>query len=424
VQPPASLQALADPIYEAFYGLKEQPFAISTDPKFLFLSESHRRAYEELLAGLRRREGLMLLSGETGTGKTTLCRAVVKALGERTFSALILNPYMSGAEVLRVILRDFGFVSREEIRRGALAQADVPQLLDALDGFLRSLLPLETHAVVIIDEAQSLSPQVLDQVRLLSAFEQDGQRLMQVLLVGQPVLLGTLKSEPLYALNERLTRRVALAPLPAGEVDAYIRHRLEIAGGADSVSFSPEATALVAELSRGLPRRVNVLCDRALQEGRVEGANLITPELVKRAARSLIGAPEPPSEPTLVEAVDAREPATVPLDAPQAVPEAAPLLSFGQAETRPPTGSWRWMAAGAGALLLGGLGYTYYAHATLTGGFDVPALPAGPALNIAQPAPWSPVAIPSDEAVQQWLAATASPGGDSGQLPDDRHQLD
>ena len=108
MQPLASLKALADPIYEAFYGLKEQPFAITTDPKFFYLGNAHQRAFSELLNGLRRREGILLVSGETGTGKTTLCRAVIEALGERTFSALILNPYMSGAEVFRIILRDFG----------------------------------------------------------------------------------------------------------------------------------------------------------------------------------------------------------------------------------------------------------------------------------------------------------------------------
>jgi general secretion pathway protein A len=112
-----------DPQYEAFYGLTEQPFAISTDPKFLFLSASHQRAYQELFTGLQRHEGLLLLTGEAGTGKTTLCRAVIDALGERTFSAILLNPYMSGAELLKVVLKEFGLVTREELRRGALARA-------------------------------------------------------------------------------------------------------------------------------------------------------------------------------------------------------------------------------------------------------------------------------------------------------------
>lgn len=310
VQPPASLQALADPIYEAFYGLKEQPFATSTDPKFLFMSASHQRAFEELVTGLRRREALLLLCGETGTGKTTLCRGVLEALGDRTFSAIILNPYMTGPEILRVVLRDFGFISREEIRRGVFAQADAPQLLDALEGFLHALLPLDAHAIVVIDEAQSLAPQVLDQIRMLTAFEDEGRRLVQVILVGQPTLLNTLKSEPLYALNERITRRAMLTPLERSEVESYIKHRLEIAGAGEAVSFEPEAARLIADLSRGLPRRVNLICDRTLQEGRIQGASDLGVDLVKRAARSLTGVAEPVREESAA--------ATAPDDAPSA----------------------------------------------------------------------------------------------------------
>ena len=284
VQPPSSPAAQGESLYEAFYGLREQPFALSTDPRFFFNSASHRRAHDQLLIGLRRREGILLLTGETGTGKTTLCRAVIDALGHRTFSALVLNPYMSDAEVLRVVLRDFGLVSRDEIRRGALAKADMPQLLDTLEGFLRSLLPLNSYAVLVIDEAQSLSPAVLDQVRMLGGYEQDGQRLLQIVLVGQPGLAETMKSESLRALNERITRRLTLAPLAAGEVDEYIRHRLAIAGGGDAVTFLPDAARLVYELSRGLPRRINLLCDRALEEGRVAGAVAIDADMVRRAA--------------------------------------------------------------------------------------------------------------------------------------------
>ena len=326
-----SLDALADPIYEAFYGLKEQPFAITTDPRFFYQSFSHLRAFTELQSGLRRREGLLLLTGETGTGKTTLCRAVVESLGDRTFAAMVLNPYMAGAEIFRVILRDFGLVSHEELRRGALATADTPRLLDMLEGFLASLLPLGAHAVVIVDEAQSLSGQVLDQIRMLTALEHNGQRLAQIVLCGQPALLNTLKAEPIFALNERITRRVALAPLSPEEVDAYIQHRLSVAGGADAVRFPPESTKLIAELSRGVPRRINVLCDRALQEGRVEGAMSIGTDLVKRAAKALAGVYEKPG---VLVAPSAPRPATVEraaalVERPAAVeraPEPAPVI--------------------------------------------------------------------------------------------------
>jgi len=403
VQPLASLEALADPIYEAFYGLKEQPFAISTDPKFLFLSASHEKALEELVNGLRRQESMLLLTGETGTGKTTICRAVLGSLGQRTFSALILNPYMSGAEMLRAILRDFGFVSRDDLRRGAFAQADVPQLLDALEGFLASIRSLDSHAVVVIDEAQSLPADVLDQIRLLTAHERDGHRLIQVVLVGQPLLLDTLKTEPMYALNERVTRRVTLMPLPPADVAAYIKHRLEVAGG-KAVTFAPEAAALVADLSRGLPRRVNVLCDRALQEGRIKGASIITPEMVKQAARSLVSA------------LDEHASSASEADAPSPRDAREILHTFWQ------SGSARWQRRGAAAAaslaLVGALGYGYYARGVVSDDPGIPAQPAAPKrdLRLATPLP-----VPGDEAI---AAAIQSFGRGSGQLPDDRHELD
>lgn len=293
MQPPASLKALNDPIYEAFYGLTEQPFAITTDPRFFYLSASHQRAFSELLNGLKRREGLLMLTGETGIGKTTLCRAVLAALGDRTFSAIILNPYMTGAEVLRIVLRDFGLVSHEELRRGGLATADIPQLLDTVEGFLRSLVPLGSHAVIVLDEAQALTPAVLDQIRLLTGLEYEGKRLVQVVLCGQPGLLQTIKIDSLLSLNERITRRVELTALPAEDIRGYIQHRLGVAGGTDAVRFDTAAIQAVADLSRGLPRRVNVLCDRALQEGRIEGVGIITSDLVKRAARALAGVHAP-----------------------------------------------------------------------------------------------------------------------------------
>lgn len=287
--PPESPSGPDDQQYEDFYGLSEQPFAISTDPRFLFLSASHQRAYQELLTGLQRHEGLMLLTGEAGTGKTTLCRGVIQALGERTFSAILLNPYMSGAELLKVVLKEFGLVTREELRRGALARAEPPQLLDAIEGFLLSVRSIESRAVIVVDEAQSLSPPVLDQVRLLTALERQGKPLLQIIIGGQPKLIDTLRKDSMYALSERITRRVHLAPLLADEIQAYITHRLTVAGGGDQVTFLPEATTVVAELSRGLPRRVNLLCDRALQEGRADQAKTISAELVRRAARSLAG---------------------------------------------------------------------------------------------------------------------------------------
>ena len=293
MQPPLTPAAHDEPLYEAFYGLREQPFALTTDPRFLFMGDAHRRAYEELLTGLRRREGVMLLTGDTGMGKTTLCRAVIEAVGPRTFSALILNPYMSDAEVLRVILRDFGLVTRDEIRKGVFAKADVPQLLDTLEGFLRSLVALNSYAVVIIDEAQSLSTRVLDQIRVLGGYEHEGQRLLQIILVGHPELLTTIRTDAMRALDARVTRRAVLGPLPPSDVDAYIQHRLTVAGGKDTLDFTADSVNLIAEMTHGVPRRINLLCDRTLEVGRVEGTNTITISIVQRAHKAASGHPSP-----------------------------------------------------------------------------------------------------------------------------------
>jgi general secretion pathway protein A len=409
---PQAFRALADPIYEAFYGLSDQPFAITTDPKFFYLSNSHQHAFSELLNGLRRREGMLLLTGETGTGKTTLCRAVLESLGSRTFSAMILNPYMSGAEVFRIVLRDFGLVSPEDLRRGALATTDVPQLLDAIETFLRSLVAIESHAVIVLDEAQSLSPQVLDQIRLLTALEKDNRRLVQVVLCGQPSLLQTLKTPPMLALNERITRRVTLAPLSAGEVHAYIQHRLAIAGGMHSVTFGPEATRIVGELSQGLPRRINVLCDRALEEGRFDGVNVMTPDLVKRAARS-VGM----TEPTPVEEAK-----------PAVEPPAEPSLSFGQTHDEPAARSRTIAVAIAAVLAALLLAFGVYAW-TIVSAVAVPAMAPieRPAGRIAGPLP-----VPSDEEIlarltprpRVFVAPPLEPApASSAELPDNPNQF-
>jgi len=401
VQPPDSLKSLSDPIYETFYGLKEQPFAISTDPKFLFLSAPHRRAYDEMMHGITRDESLLLLTGETGSGKTTLCRAIIGALGERTFSSVLHQPYMTGPEMLRLILRDFGLVSKEDLRRGALAGADVPHLLEVLEGFLRSLAAIQARGIVVIDEAQSLSPTLLDEVRMLTAFELDGRRLIQIVLCGQPMLLNTLKTEPMYALNERITRRVALTPLSPAEVESYIYHRLAIAGSSDAVSFQGDAMKLIADLSRGLPRRVNVLCDRTLQEGRAVSATTITADLVKRAAKSLAGAhPAPSPNEEVVE-----------------VPNEGQAIAIA-AERH--TNRFARMA-GIGALvlvLLVAAGYFYFGGQLLASESQL-ALPAKAALSQGTPPP--KLTVPTDAELEAWFREMRGLGGGNlFEFPDDR----
>ena len=404
MQPPASLKALADPIYEAFYGLREQPFAISTDPKFMFFSASHRRAYEELLNGILRDESLLLLTGETGSGKTTLCRAVIGGL-ERNVSCILHQPYMTGPEMLRLIVRDFGLVTREELRRGVLAGADVAQLLDVIETFLRTLVPIQARAIVVLDEAQSLSPTLLDEIRMLTAFEEAGRRLVQIVLCGQPMLLNTLKTEPMYALNERITRRIVLQPLSKDEIEDYINHRLSIAGAEGTITFQPDAVRLIGDLSRGLPRRVNLLCDRVLQEGRVDGAMAINGALVKRAARSLAGAVPAPD--TIAESAVA-----------EPVAEDSPWL--GQFRSR----TWRLMTVvGLAFLLVIGTGYGVYANSVVEADPGVPELPTPPPKRIGSAPP--PVRPPTDAELLIYFEPLRISGTPfSAELPHDRHELD
>jgi general secretion pathway protein A len=285
--------------YERFFGLREQPFALTTDPRFHYKTASHRRAFEELRRGLERGEGFLLLTGDTGTGKTTLCRTVIDSLGGRTFSAIITNPAVADAELLRVVLRDFGVVSRDEIRRGRFESADAQHLHETLEGFLRSLAPLNAHAVLVVDEAQGLSPRTLEQLRVLGNMEAGGRRLMQIILSGQRRLESTLASDEMTQLNQRISRRVQLEPMSKDEAEQYVAHRLRIAGGEAQVGFTPDALALVHRYSRGIPRAVNLLCDRALDEARSDGTSTVAADHVNRAAKGLrIHAAETLSGPT------------------------------------------------------------------------------------------------------------------------------
>lgn len=273
--------------YERLFGLREQPFALTTDPRFHYKTESHRKAFEELKRGLERDEGFLLLTGDTGLGKTTLSRAVIDSLGGRTFSAIITNPAVADAELLRVILRDFGVVSREELRRGRFESADAQHLHETLEGFLRSLAPLGARAVLVVDEAQGLSPRTLEQLRVLGNMEANGRRLIQIILSGQRRLEATLSADDMTQLSQRISRRVQLQPMTKDEVEQYIAHRLRVAGAEAQVGFTPDAIALIHRLSLGIPRSVNLICDRALEEAGASGSSTVAAEHVKRAGKAL-----------------------------------------------------------------------------------------------------------------------------------------
>jgi general secretion pathway protein A len=274
-------------MHEEYYGFTEKPFSLTPDPKYLYKSESHANAFDLLQYAIRRREGFVVVTGDIGTGKTTLCRAILDQLDRKTFTALVLNPFLSEEDLLRLILQDFGVVSRAEIKRGRLAGVTKQELIDTLNEFLLSLLPLRAGAVLIIDEAQNLPRQVLEQIRILSNLETDKEKLLQIVLVGQLNLKDLLRSPELRQLDQRVSIRYELKPLTREETSAYIAHRLTIAGGGAVVSFSPRALDLVHRYANGIPRLINLVCDRALLGGYSTHTNRITHQMVTAAAQGL-----------------------------------------------------------------------------------------------------------------------------------------
>ena len=274
-------------MYEDYYGFSEKPFSLTPDPKFLYRSQSHANAFELLQYAIRRREGFVVVTGDIGTGKTTLCRALLEQIDRTTFTALVLNPFLSEEDLLKRILQDFGVISRDEMKAGRLTGVTKQELIDTLYDFLLGLIPLKAGAVLIIDEAQNLPLQVLEQIRILSNLETDKEKLLQIILVGQLNLQTLLRSPELRQLDQRVSIRYELKPLDAETVAAYVAHRLTIAGGSASVAFTAKALGLVHRISGGIPRLINLLCDRALLAGFSLKANRITPDMVQHAATSL-----------------------------------------------------------------------------------------------------------------------------------------
>jgi general secretion pathway protein A len=283
-------------MYEDFYGFVQPPFTLTPDPRFLYRSESHDDAINLLLHAIRRKEGFIVLTGDIGTGKTTTCRALMEQLDATTFTSLILNPFLSVEELLREVLLDFGVVSRDAVRSGRIATASKHELISTLHEFLLSLTAIKASAVLIIDEAQHLSAEVLEQIRVISNLETNESKLLQIVLVGQLNLLDVLAEAELRQLDQRISIRAALKPLTREEVDAYIAHRLWVARGGAGVQFAPEALDLVHRLTRGVPRVINLLCDRALMAGAEARVHRIAVLQIEDAARTLaLRAQEPAS---------------------------------------------------------------------------------------------------------------------------------
>ena len=274
-------------MYENYYGFTEKPFSLTPDPKYLYRSQSHANAFDLLQYAIRRREGFVVVTGDIGTGKTTLCRALLEQIDRTTFTALVLNPFLSEEDLLKRILLDFGVISRDEVKAGRLSGVTKQELIDTLYDFLLGLIPLKASAVLIIDEAQNLPLQVIEQIRILSNLETDKEKLLQIILVGQLNLQTLLRSPELRQLDQRVSIRYELKPLDAETVAAYVAHRLTIAGGSASVAFTAKALAQVHRLSGGIPRLIKLICDRALLAGFSLQADRITPDMVQHAATSL-----------------------------------------------------------------------------------------------------------------------------------------
>ena len=296
--------------YEPHFGLKEKPFSLSADPRFLYRSPAHAPAFEELLTGIRRREGLIVLTGEIGTGKTTLIRSVLQHLDRRTFAAFVPDPFVSREDLLKMLLVDFGVVSLTDLKRGSLAGASRPDLSYPLYEFLDSLVPLQAFALLIIDEAQNLPLGLLEEIRILSELEQR-EKLLQVVLVGQPELKSHLKMPQMRQVDQRVSVRCELGPLAANEVGKYVRHRLSVASeNGNHVQFSESAIEAVFKASRGTPRVINLICDRALQRGHLARVTIIEPALIHEAVALLgIETPAAPVAPLGIEMPAAKTPA-------------------------------------------------------------------------------------------------------------------
>lgn len=269
-------------MYKAFFGLKENPFNLTPDPRYLYLSPQHKEALDHLLFGINERKGFITITGGIGTGKTTLCRALLEHIDTKTKTALIFNSFISEMELLKDILQEFGLGE-------SLGEKTRKEYIDALNKFLLDNFSHGQNAVLLIDEAQNLSPQVLEQIRMLSNLETEREKLIQIVLVGQSELKGLLSAPHLRQLNERITIRYDLKPLDSKDLRGYIEHRLTVAGGKGNPRFTRRAIKGLFHYSGGNPRRINAVCDRALLLAYVRDKSIITSRMVNKAIKDIQG---------------------------------------------------------------------------------------------------------------------------------------
>ena len=270
-------------MYETFFDLARKPFAITSNPSFLYLSRRHREALSYLTYGIKERVGFIEITGEVGTGKTTICRALLNQLDDKTRTAFIFNSNMSESQLMQTIVEDFGIKTTAKSKSG---------LFSELNRFLIEQLAAGNNVVLIIDEAQNLSSKLLEQIRMLSNLESENEKLLQIVLVGQPELREKLNSPALRQLRQRIAVRYHIEALNREEVGLYISHRLSLAGANGKAPvFDEAALESVYQYSKGIPRVINMVCNNALLTGFVLEERNITDEIVKRSILELEGTP-------------------------------------------------------------------------------------------------------------------------------------
>ena len=271
-------------MYLEHFKLTERPFSITPDPRFLYMSARHREALAHLLYGLGESGVFVQLTGEVGTGKTTICRCLLEQVPENVDIALVLNPKVTSTELIATVCDELGIEYPAD-------NTSIKSLTDVLNRYLLDAYARGRRTVLIIDEAQNLSADVLEQVRLLTNLETSTQKLLQVILIGQPELRTLLARDDMRQLSQRVTARYHLDPISRDEADAYIKHRLQICGTTQTL-FNKRAIDRIQQLSGGIPRLINVLCDRSLLGAYVEGKAQVDPKVVKKAAHEVLAEAE------------------------------------------------------------------------------------------------------------------------------------
>jgi general secretion pathway protein A len=286
-----------DVMYKDFFGLQVEPFNITPDPKFVYFTEKHRYAFAKMLYGIEHRKGFICITGEIGAGKTMLCRVLLDHLGKTVKSALIVNPNLSDSQLLAAIVEDLGI---------EVARKNKKSYFDALNSFLVRQSREGSTTVIILDEAQNLRPKSMEQIRMLSNVETNEEKLLQIVLVGQPELAAILARPSLAQLQQRINIRVHLVALDRAETEEYVLHRLRVAGGEGRSFFEPGCFDFIHQYSNGRPRLINVLCDNAMLLAYLKQVPEVTLDMLHSAHQDMVGflpseeaaKPEPVATPT------------------------------------------------------------------------------------------------------------------------------